>query len=98
MSKKNSNSRLARQNLEILETAGKHQGINRIDRRDRAKNFDLPKIEQRSEQNELAEATAHLKSARETADAMSSELAELNKKAAEARNERAALKSGKPKR
>src|SRR6185369_5716552 len=47
--------------------------------------------EQEEEQNELLLATAHLKDARETADAMSSELAELNKNSAEARNERAAF-------
>ncbi|MDQ3087834.1 MAG: chromosome segregation protein SMC, partial [Acidobacteriota bacterium] len=43
------------------------------------------------EQDELRAQVAHLKLAREFADAMSAELAELNKQSAEARNERAAF-------
>jgi len=43
------------------------------------------------EENELAAASEHLTDAREAADTMSSELAELNKNAAEARNARAAF-------
>ncbi|MBA3601524.1 MAG: chromosome segregation protein SMC, partial [Acidobacteria bacterium] len=46
---------------------------------------------QKGEQDELSENTAHLKLARDAADAMSAELAELNKKSAEVRNVRAAL-------
>lgn len=47
--------------------------------------------EQQREQTELAEATTALKSAREQSDKESVALAELNKRTAEARNERAAL-------
>jgi chromosome segregation protein len=82
--------RLARQNLEILETQGKikdlTESIGAIQQK-----ITLAEDEQASEQNELESATGHLKLKRETADAMSAELAELNKAAAEARNERAAL-------
>ena len=82
--------RLARQNFEILEIEGniKHLTASRAAIEEQ---ITLAEDEQASEQNELAEATAHLKLRRETADAMSAELAELNKAAAEARNERAAL-------
>lgn len=83
-------SRMARQNLEILETEGKQKelaaSVSSIEEK-----IASAQNEQETEQNELAAATAHLKNARETADAMSSELAELNKLSAEARNERAAL-------
>jgi chromosome segregation protein len=83
-------SRRARQNLELLETEGKQKelaaSVSAIEEK-----IISAQNEQESEQNELFEATAHLKNARETADAMSSELAELNKNSAEARNERAAL-------
>ncbi|MGC2238869.1 MAG: chromosome segregation protein SMC [Pyrinomonadaceae bacterium] len=82
--------RLARQNLEILETQGKIKeltdSIAGIEQK-----ITLAEDERDAEQNELETATAHLKLKRETADAMSAELAELNKRAAEARNERAAL-------
>lgn len=47
--------------------------------------------DQINEQNELAEAVSHLKTAREMSDAMSVKLGELNKEAADARNERAGL-------
>ncbi|HEY0428510.1 MAG TPA: chromosome segregation protein SMC [Pyrinomonadaceae bacterium] len=82
--------RLARQDFEILEIKGKIKDLTassgQIEQR-----ITLAENEQASEQNELAAATEHLKLKRETADAMSSELAELNKAAAEARNERATL-------
>jgi chromosome segregation protein len=82
--------RLARQNFEILETKGKIKELTEslagIEQK-----ITLAADEQASEQNELVGATEHLKLKRETADAMSAELAELNKNAAEARNERAAL-------
>jgi chromosome segregation protein len=87
---KEHDSRIARQNLEILETEGKQKtlaaSIAEIEEK-----ISFAEIEQEAEQNELFEATQHLKNARETADAMSSELAELNKNSADARNERAAL-------
>ncbi len=47
--------------------------------------------EELGEQNELSEAVAHLKSARESSDAMSVLLGKLNKEAAEARNQRASF-------
>ncbi len=87
---KEHDSRIARQNLEILETEGKQKtlaaSIAEIEEK-----ISSAEIEQEAEQNELFEAAQHLKNARETADAMSSELAELNKNSAEARNERAAF-------
>ncbi|HEY8560983.1 MAG TPA: chromosome segregation protein SMC [Pyrinomonadaceae bacterium] len=83
-------SRLARQNLEIIEIEGKQKelaaSIAEIEEK-----VSTAQEEQENERNELEAATAHLKNARETADAMSTELAELNKNSAEARNERAAL-------
>jgi chromosome segregation protein len=83
-------SRLARQNLEIVETENKasnlEASITEVTRK-----IASAEDERENEQNELEAATAHLKLARETADLMSTELAELNKKSAEARNERAAL-------
>jgi chromosome segregation protein len=82
--------RVARQNLEIIETENKiknlRDSINEI-----VAKIASSENEQTREHNELDEATAKLKSSRETADAMSAELADLNKRSAEARNERAAL-------
>jgi chromosome segregation protein len=82
--------RLARQNFEILETQGKIKNLTESIAGIQQK-ITLAEDEQASEQNELETATGHLKLKRETADAMSAELAGLNKSAAEARNERAAL-------
>ncbi len=83
-------SRLTRQSLEIVEienkTAGLENSIGAIEQQ-----IAVSTEEETGEQNELAAQSAHLKFARETADQMSSELAELNKKSAEARNERAAV-------
>ncbi len=84
------NSRLARQNLEILEIEDKQKDLTELMAETARKTTDSEN-EQESEQNELAAAAAHLKSAREQEDVMSSELAELNKKSAKARNERAAF-------
>ena len=85
-----SSARLARQRMEILETEGKQKelaaSVSEIEEK-----ISAAIDEQASEQNELLSATGHLKRARETADAMSTQLAELNKLSAEARNERAAL-------
>jgi chromosome segregation protein len=83
-------SRLARQNLEITETEEKAKDLEKSIAEIEEK-IAFFAVEQKGEQDELSENTAHLKLARETADAMSAELAELNKKSAEARNERAAL-------
>jgi chromosome segregation protein len=83
-------SRQARQNLEILETEGKQKALAASIAEIEEK-ISLAASDQETEQNELITATVHLKNARETADAMSDELAELNKNSAEARNERAAF-------
>jgi chromosome segregation protein len=83
-------SRLVRQNLEILEAEDKQKDLTKsiveIGRK-----IAEAENEQEREQDELTAAAVHLKLARQQADAMSSELAELNKKSAEARNERAAF-------
>ena len=83
-------SRLARQHLEMLETDGKQKDLTKSIAAIEQK-IATAESEQELEQNELTMATAHLKLAREFADAMSSRLAELNKQSAEARNERAAF-------
>jgi chromosome segregation protein len=83
-------ARRARQNSEILETENKAQDLETSIAEIKGK-IASAEDELDSEQNELQTATAHLKLAREAADLMSAELAELNKQAAEARNERAAL-------
>jgi len=87
---KETESRLAQLDSESLEIKARQkdltEAISEIERRTAS-----AESEREGEQNELAEASAHLKLARERADAMSAELAELNKKSAEARNERAAL-------
>jgi len=83
-------SRHARQNLELIEIEGKQKELTASIADIEAKTSRAAD-EQIAEQNELAAASEHLKNARESADAMSAELAELNKSSAEARNERAAL-------
>ena len=82
--------RLARQNFEIIETRGKIEHLM-ASMGEIANKIASAEDEKLSEQNELERETLHLKQKRETADLMSAELAELNKSAAEARNERAAL-------
>ncbi|MDQ3041618.1 MAG: chromosome segregation protein SMC [Acidobacteriota bacterium] len=83
-------SRIERQNSEIAETTNKakdlERSISEIERK-----IAHAETDHTGEQNELSEMAANLKLARETADAMAAELAELNKKSAEARNERAAI-------
>ncbi len=83
-------ARLARQDSEIFETE-KKAGDLRKSIAEISGKINFAEDERESEQNELAAAATHLKLARETADLTSLELAELNKKSAEARNERAAL-------
>ncbi len=83
-------ARIAKQNLEILETNGRQKVLTESLTEIRRK-VAAAENEQESERDELKAATTHLKFARESADTMSAELAELNKKSAEARNERAAL-------
>ena len=84
------NSRLARQNLEILEIEGRQKDLIELIAETTRKTA-TAESERETEQNELVAAAAHLKSAREKEDSMNSEVAELNKKSAEARNERAAF-------
>ncbi len=83
-------ARLAAQKLEILETGNKLESLSASIQEIERKTV-LAAAEIERERNELGEATTHLKVTREQADAASGELAELNKQAAEARNERAAL-------
>jgi chromosome segregation protein len=83
-------SRLVNQNLENLETENKTKDLETSIAEITGK-IESAGDERENEQNELATANAHLKVAREQADATSSELAALNKQSAEARNERAAL-------
>ena len=82
--------RRTRQNLEITETENKARDLKRSIA-DIERKITSAETEQTGEQNELTDAAAHLKLAREQADAMAAELADLNKKSAEARNERAAI-------
>ena len=83
-------TRQTRQNLETSETETKardlKKSVGEIESR-----IASSETEQKGEQNELTGAAAHLKNAREKADEMSAELADLNRKSAEARNERAAI-------
>jgi chromosome segregation protein len=83
-------SRVAQQNLEIIETENKIVNL-RASIAELAEKIAKSENEQTRERDELNEATANLQAARESADAMSSELADLNKRSAEARNARAAL-------
>jgi len=82
--------RLARQNLEILETENRQKDLT-TSIAEIGQKIAVAENEQEREQEELAAEVAHLNLAREFADAMSAELAELNKQSAEARNERAAF-------
>ncbi|HRI03485.1 MAG TPA: chromosome segregation protein SMC [Pyrinomonadaceae bacterium] len=83
-------SRLALQNLEKSEAEGKirelHTAINEITDRIASAGDEVE-----SENTELTAAITCLASARENADRMSETLADLNRQAAEARNERAAI-------
>ncbi|MGB2912161.1 MAG: AAA family ATPase, partial [Pyrinomonadaceae bacterium] len=83
-------SRLALQNLEIAEAEGKirelHSAINDITDRIASAGDEVA-----SENTELTAAITGLAAARENADRMSETLADLNRQAAEARNERAAI-------
>ncbi|HEX9960859.1 MAG TPA: chromosome segregation protein SMC [Pyrinomonadaceae bacterium] len=83
-------SRLARQNLEINENEIGYKNLNASIAEITLK-IESAKETEESENEELNEASANLKTARESADAMSAELAELNKRSADARNARAEL-------
>ncbi len=83
-------SRLALQNLEISEAEGKirelHTAINEITDRIASAGDEVA-----NENTELTAAITALAAARENADRMSETLADLNRQAAEARNDRAAI-------
>lgn len=83
-------SRLSRQNLETIEVENSIKAL-RDSLAEISQKIASSDDEQESEKLELETSAANLKKARETADAMSAELAELNKRSAEARNERAAF-------
>ena len=83
-------NRLSKQKSEIAENENRAKELNsaiaEINRR-----IEQSGDEQTQEQNELADAAANLKTAREKADAVSEELTKLNHDAAEARNARAEI-------
>ncbi len=83
-------SRISQQNTEISETESKIKDL-RASVSVIAGKISSVEVEQKAEQRELNEAVAAVQTARETADAMSEELADLNRKSAEALNERAAI-------
>ncbi len=82
--------RQVRHNIEILEMQGQIQELTKSVASIEQK-ISFAEDELAAEQNELIEATTHLKLEREKADAISEELAELNKNAAESRNQRAEI-------
>jgi chromosome segregation protein len=83
-------SRIALQNLELTETDSKIEQL-RTSISDIAGRIASSGDAKQVEQTELSNAVERLNAARERADAMSSELADLNRKAADALNERAAI-------
>ncbi len=83
-------SRLTRFDLEMKENDHKLKNLGELSANLKTK-IESAQDEQLREQTELNEATTALKSAREQSDKESNELAALNKRTAEARNERAAL-------
>ena len=82
--------RLERQNTEIEET---DKRIVELDKSSKQLNLQVSaaQVELEVEENELNEAIEHLKIARTSSDEMSTELADLNKRSAMARDERAGL-------
>ncbi len=86
-------SRLALQNLEISEAEAKTKNLRAsiLEITDKIASAD---DDIKREETELAEALDILAKARSVADALSEELAELNKSAAEARNDRAEIEIG----
>ncbi len=83
-------SRISLQNNEVTETEVKIENL-RSSVSDIAGKIASVNDEQASEQLELNQAVAAVQTARETADLMSDELAELNRRSAEALNDRAAI-------
>lgn len=84
------NSRLSAQCLELNEIEEKRRALI-ASIKELEEKIGLAEAEQQAEEKELAAAVENLQRAREQADALSEELAELNRKSAETRNERAAL-------
>ena len=83
-------SRIALQNTEVAETETKIRNL-RASVSDIAGKIASVGEEEAFEQGELNEAVALVQAAREMADSMSEQLAELNRKSAEALNDRAAI-------
>ncbi len=83
-------ARLSSRDLEALEIENTVKGLQNSTDQISAK-IAAAQDEQTSEQSALEAATESLKASRESADAMSAMLADLNKRAAESRNERAAF-------
>ncbi|MEJ7847403.1 MAG: chromosome segregation protein SMC [Pyrinomonadaceae bacterium] len=83
-------SRISQQNEEISQTESKIKDL-RASVSEIAGKIASVEVEQETELRELNEAVASVQTARETADAMSEQLADLNRKSAEALNERAAI-------
>jgi chromosome segregation protein len=83
-------SRVALQNLEISEIETKIKNL-RSSVSDIAGRIESAGDQQTAEQTELMDAIALVTAARENADAMSAQLADLNRRSAEALNERAAI-------
>ncbi len=82
--------RLARQTGEIEENEKRVGELTKSSERLKLQ-VSAAEVELKEEENELKTAIEHLKTARESSDLMSTELAELNKRSAMARDERAGL-------
>lgn len=83
-------SRISRQSLETIEIENTLSALN-SSIAEITLNIESAEIEQNKEQNELNEAITALRDKRERADALSEELAMLNQRSAEARNQRAEI-------
>ena len=83
-------SRISQQNDEISQTENNIKDLRASVLEIAGKTASV-EMEQETELQELNEAVASVQFARETADAMSEQLADLNRKSAEALNERAAI-------
>ncbi|MDQ3633831.1 MAG: chromosome segregation protein SMC [Acidobacteriota bacterium] len=82
--------RLARQTGEIEENEKRVGELTKSSERLKLQ-VSAAEVELKEEENELKAAIEHLKTARESSDSMSTKLAELNKRSAMARDERAGL-------
>jgi len=77
-------------NQEIGEGSARVEELRRFDRRNRSPGASVDE-EKAREENRIAQATSRLTAARERADALAAELAELNRAAAASRDARAAV-------